>query len=203
MKTVTIEVGGMLSTLSARGVEKQLARVLGVRKAEVNYVSGSATVSYDESVTDIKAIKAQVHECGYHCAGESLPKHVCVPEDPPTAAMALPSAPVHEHAAHVRRAEPVTHGAHTGEMAHEMGHGAGMDMQAMARDMRKRFLIAAAFTVPVFVWSPMGGMFTPPAPPFGLAINLWLFLLASRNSQRLRDRPNGGTGGVNMPPMGE
>jgi Cu2+-exporting ATPase len=25
----------------------------------------------------------------------------------------------------------------------------------------------------------MGGMFTPPAPPFGLPLNAWLFLLAS------------------------
>uniref|UniRef100_UPI002FDAF2E5 copper-translocating P-type ATPase n=1 Tax=Elioraea tepidiphila TaxID=457934 RepID=UPI002FDAF2E5 len=63
--------------------------------------------------------------------------------------------------------------------AHEMGHGAGMDMQAMVRDMRNRFLVAFVFTVPIFVYSPMGGMFTPPAPPFGLDLELWLFLLAS------------------------
>jgi len=64
-------------------------------------------------------------------------------------------------------------------MAHDMGHGAGMDMRAMARDMRNRFWIALIFTAPIFVYSPMGGMFKPPAPPFGLALNLWLFLLAS------------------------
>ncbi|MFZ5557440.1 MAG: heavy-metal-associated domain-containing protein [Pseudomonadota bacterium] len=83
MKTITIEVGGMLSALSARGVEKQLAKLPGVHKAEVNYVAGSATVTYDETVTDLKAIKHKVHECGYHCGGEMLPKHLCVPEDPP------------------------------------------------------------------------------------------------------------------------
>ncbi|MBI3345003.1 MAG: heavy-metal-associated domain-containing protein [Gammaproteobacteria bacterium] len=83
MKTVTIEVGGMISALSARGVEKQLAKLTGVYKAEVNYVAGSATVVYDETVTDLKTIKARVHECGYHCTGEMLPKHLCVPEDPP------------------------------------------------------------------------------------------------------------------------
>ncbi len=83
MKTVTIEVGGMISALSARGVEKQLAKLLGVHRAEVNYVAGSATVVYDETVTDLKAIKARVHECGYHCTGEMLPKHLCAPEDPP------------------------------------------------------------------------------------------------------------------------
>ena len=63
--------------------------------------------------------------------------------------------------------------------AHEMGHGAGMDMQAMVRDMRNRFWICLAFAVPIFIYSPMGGMFAPPAPPFGLPLNVWLFLLAS------------------------
>jgi P-type Cu2+ transporter len=69
--------------------------------------------------------------------------------------------------------------AMTHDMAHEMGHGAGMDMQAMVRDMRNRFWISLAFTVPIFVYSPMGDMFTPPAPPFGLDVNVWLFFFAS------------------------
>ncbi|MFZ3173927.1 MAG: heavy metal translocating P-type ATPase [Thiobacillus sp.] len=177
MKTVTIEVGNLLSALSALGVEKQLMTLPGVHKAEVNYVAGSATVVYDETVTNIKTIKARVHECGYHCAGERLPKHICVPEDPPVAAAAIaPAAP----AGHAR--EHAGHAAPAGKaeaMAHEMGHGAGMDAHSMARDMRNRFWVALAFTIPVFVYSPMGGMFTPPAPPFGLPLNIWLFLLAS------------------------
>ena len=52
---------------------------------------------------------------------------------------------------------PRTAGHAKDEMAHEMGHGAGMDMQAMVRDMRNRFWVALAFTVPIFVYSPMGG----------------------------------------------
>ena len=183
MKTATIEIGGLLSTLSARGVEKQLARLPGVHKAEVNYVAGSATVTYDESLIDLKAIKARVYECGYHCAGVLQPKHVCVPEDPPAEAAAMPMP---GHAGHttapaqaVHPAKHAEHAAQKDEMAHEMGHGAGMDMHAMARDMRNRFWIALVFTVPVFIYSPMGGMFVPPAPPFGFSLNLWLFLLAS------------------------
>lgn len=163
MKTVTIEVSGMLSVLSAHGVEKQLAKLPGVHRAEVNYVAGSATVTYDETITGLKTIKARVHECGYHCGGEMLPKHVCAAEDSPSAAM-----PAAEHAGHS------DHGA-----AHDMGHGVGMDMQAMVRDMRKRFWIALIFTVPIFVYSPMGGMFKPPAPPFGVGLSVWLFILAT------------------------
>ncbi len=127
-------------------------------------------------MTDIKTIKARVRECGYHCAGERLPKHICVPEDTPAAAAiapVVPAGPAHEHAGHAAPAGKAD------AMAHEMGHGAGMDAHAMARDMCNRFFIAAVFTVPVFVYSPMGGMFTPPVPPFGLSLNLWLFLLAS------------------------
>ncbi|MDX1251523.1 MAG: copper-translocating P-type ATPase [Gammaproteobacteria bacterium] len=181
MKTITIEVGGLLSALSARGMEKQLAKLPGVHKAEVNYVAGSATVTFDEAVVDLKTIKAKVHECGYHCAGVLQPKHVCVPEDPPAAAVAISPA---AHAGHVHggdtvHAEPAALAGKSEAMAHEMGHGAGMDMHAMARDMRTRFWIALVFTVPVFIYSPMGGMFAPPAPPFGLTLNLWLFLLAS------------------------
>lgn len=83
MKTVTIEVSGLLSAMSASGVEKQLAKLTGVLKAEVNYVAGSATVEYNETLVDLKTLKARVHECGYHCTGEMLPKHVCVPEGSP------------------------------------------------------------------------------------------------------------------------
>lgn len=49
MKTSVIEVSGLLSVLSTRGVEKQLMKLPGIEKAEVNYVSGSATVVYDET----------------------------------------------------------------------------------------------------------------------------------------------------------
>ncbi len=179
MKTAIIEIGGLLSTLSARGVEKQLAKLQGVHKAEVNYVAGSATVVYDETAIDLKAIKARVHECGYHCAGEQMPKHVCVPEDPPAAAvMPMP------HAAHGEHEAPEAHAEHaapgkTDAMAHEMGHGGSMDMQAMVSDMRNRFWVCLLFSIPIFIYSPMGGLFTPPAPPFNLDLNQWLFVLAT------------------------
>ncbi len=178
MKTSVIEIGGLLSVLSARGVEKQLARLPGVRKAEVNYVAGSATVTYDETAVDLKTIKARVHECGYHCAGEQLPKHVCEPEDPPGEA-AVVSMPGHAEHARAAVAEHAGHAGAKDEMAHEMGHGGGMDMQAMVRDMRNRFWVCLIFTIPIFVYSPMGGLFSSPSPPFGLDLNVWLFLLAT------------------------
>lgn len=64
------------------------------------------------------------------------------------------------------------------DMAHEMGHG-GKNLSAMVRDMRTRFWICLIFTVPIFVYAPMGAMWQAPAPPFGLELNLWLFFFAS------------------------
>lgn len=49
----------------------------------------------------------------------------------------------------------------------------------MVRDMRNRFWICLAFSVPIVVYAPLGGLFAPPTPPFGLELNLWLFFLAS------------------------
>ena len=88
-----------------------------------------------------------------------------------------PPAPATEnHAGHTAPAAPAA--VMPADMAHEMGHGGG-DMAAMVRDMRNRFWICLVFTIPIFLYAPMGGFFTPPAPPFGLKLDLWLFFLAS------------------------
>jgi Cu2+-exporting ATPase len=86
-----------------------------------------------------------------------------------------PAASDHEgHAAHGATSSPMS-----ADMAQEMGHGGNMDLPAMVRDMRNRFWICLVFSVPIFIYSPMGNMFRAPAPPFGLPLNQWLFGLAS------------------------
>ena len=102
------------------------------------------------------------------------------PADPKAAA---PPAAADGHTGHAG------HSGHAGDggspspmssdMAAEMGHGGNMDLPAMVRDMRNRFWICFVFTVPIFIYSPMGNMFPAPAPPFGLPLNQWLFSLAS------------------------
>ncbi|TIX38758.1 MAG: ATPase P, partial [Mesorhizobium sp.] len=64
-------------------------------------------------------------------------------------------------------------------MAHEMGHGAGMDTQGMVKDMRNRFFISLVFSLPVFAMEPMGLGEPWLRPPFGLSEDLAMFLLAS------------------------
>ena len=95
-----------------------------------------------------------------------------------SAPMAGPAIPAAEHKGHEGHAAHGAQPAMSADMAHEMGHD-GSDMAAMVRDMRNRFWICLVFTVPIFVYAPMGGMFEPPAPPFGLDLNLWLFFFAS------------------------
>jgi Cu2+-exporting ATPase len=95
------------------------------------------------------------------------------PTGAPSAAPAAPAGKGHEgHAA------PGAQPAKAADMAHEMGH-TGEDLPAMVRDMRNRFWVCLIFTVPIFVYAPMGDFFKPPTPPFGLELNLWLFFFAS------------------------
>ena len=77
MKTSTIEVGELVSTLSAAGVHRQLSTLPGVHHTDVNYVAGSATVHYDDARVTVEAIRQRVVDCGYHCRGELVPAHVC------------------------------------------------------------------------------------------------------------------------------
>ncbi|MFZ5557458.1 MAG: heavy metal translocating P-type ATPase [Pseudomonadota bacterium] len=179
MTSSVIEVGGLFSALCAQGVEKRLRELPGVEQAEVSYVTGTATVTYDETKTDLRAIKGRIGDCGYHCSGELLPKHVCRHDDPPAAA--APAHPAAGHAAHAPRdrARDVHAGHSKDEMADEMGHGAGMDMADMARDMRNRFVVALVFAVPVFLYASVMTQFLQLQPPFGLEMSKFLFVLAS------------------------
>ena len=92
----------------------------------------------------------------------------------PAAAQSDPVGAAHERHA-VSSAQPAMSDA----TAREMGHGEGNDLPSMARDMRNRFWICLVFSVPIFVYSPMGNLFPPPGPPFGMPLNRWLFFLAS------------------------
>src|SRR5581483_10475450 len=174
MQTTVLEVGGMLSVLDPQGVEKQLKRMPGVHTASVNIATNTAVIGYDEAVANVEALRTKITECGFHCQGEVLPHHTCavLPTSSPAVTEHVDAATkrVHHttapapkasgvHARHERRAAPTRAPAMSHDMAQEMGHGAGMDMQAMVRDMRNRFWIALVFSIPIFLFSPMGTNF--------------------------------------------
>ncbi len=204
MKEAILQIEGWMSCLDARGIEKRLMAARGVHHVEANFMSGTATVHYDESQVSLADLKKLVADCGCECTGESLPQHIVKPSDPPVAAtmdhsihaghtMPMPAKALEhgERAGHAvpmpTAPEPIEHAGHaivSGEMAgmaHEMGHGVGMSMDAMVRDMRNRFLVALIFAVPIFVYSPL---FTDVIKivlpvPFGLNVKVFSFFLAT------------------------
>ncbi|HEX6744556.1 MAG TPA: heavy metal translocating P-type ATPase [Solirubrobacteraceae bacterium] len=163
-ETVVVHVGGMHCASEKAVVEQVLGRRPGVLAVEANPVAQTATVTFDPAHTSVDDLRAWVQECGYHCAGQSTPAHVCDP------LVAVDHGP-HDHAA-VERADE----------AHGHGHGghAGMSMDAMVADMRNRFLVALVFTVPTVLWSMVGTKLlgTELATPFGLDRDVWLLTLS-------------------------
>src|SRR5262249_53006952 len=55
-----------------------------------------------------------------------------------------------------------------------------MSMSSMVADMRNRFLVAALFSVPILLWSPIGRdvLHFSVAAPFGLRDDVWSLLLS-------------------------
>ena len=102
---------------------------------------------------------------------------------PVSTAATAPVAAEGEHAGHAM-ATPSTAAPAKGEMAqmaHAMGHGAGMGMDEMVRDMRNRFLVAFIISIPVFLYSPLATEVfgIELATPFGIDPKLLLFLLST------------------------
>ena len=92
MKTSVIEVRGMLSALSAHGVEKRIGKVRGVESVTVNYAAGSATVRYDEVLLEIADIKAAVHRIRVSGCRRVTP-HACERPHKPARKRAVIPAP--------------------------------------------------------------------------------------------------------------
>lgn len=158
MKEAVFESGGLLRGSSAPALEAHLRRHPGIHRVEANYMSDTATVMYDEKAVSEHEIKNMIEECGYHCRGVALPRHICEPE--PEKEKISPEA---------------------ARMAHEMGHAPGEDMEAMARDIQNRFLLTFALAIAVTLYSPLvsdylGIMLKT---PFGMPNDVFLFLLST------------------------
>jgi copper chaperone CopZ len=169
--TAVLRVGGLHYASEKSVVEQVLGRRPGVVAVEANPVAQTATVTYDPAETSVEELRLWVEKCGSHCAGKSVPGHVC---DPLADGAAARAGMAHDHAAMERAGHAHGHG-------HGHGHGghAGMSMEAMARDMRNRFLVALVFTIPTVAWSMVGSelLGTELATPFDIDRDVWQFLL--------------------------
>jgi Cu2+-exporting ATPase len=178
--TAVLDVSGLQWASEQNVVRAALGRRTGVIEVEVNPVGQTATVTFDPRATSLAELRRWVEECGYHCAGQSVPSHICDP-------MTAPGPPGGEHAHHPapavlerpaesasREQGPAPHGT----MGHG-GHGA-LSMEAMVADMRNRFVVAAVLSVPILIWSPIGReVLRLDVPvPFGLREDVWALLLS-------------------------
>ncbi|HYO17975.1 MAG TPA: heavy metal translocating P-type ATPase, partial [Dermatophilaceae bacterium] len=170
-RSIVLDVGGLHWAISAPVVENVLSRRPGVMSVQANAVAQTASVTYDPARTSVAELSGWVRDCGYHCAGLSVPEYLCDP-------MAEPGA--------ITASAPTDHGtpAEAGRSAQEvMGHGGGhgdMSMDGMVRDMRNRFLVAVVLSVPILLWSPIGRevLGFSVAAPLGLRDDVFSLLLS-------------------------
>jgi len=87
-----------------------------------------------------------------------------------------------DHAAHAGHQAGHDAGPDHGADGMHSGHGhhGGMSMAEMVGDMRRRFLVALVFSVPIFVYSPIAAEVfgLRPAPPFGIRTDVLSLLLS-------------------------
>ncbi|WP_225804019.1 cation-translocating P-type ATPase [Streptomyces sp. NK15101] len=183
--TAVLDVRGLNWASQQSTVEAVLGRRPGVVAVEANPVAQSATVVFDPRRTSVAELRRWVTECGYHCAGQSVPAHLCDPmtePDPPTPTGAATPPPTPAEAAPQPHTHPPSAPETVGSPHEAMGHGghAGMSMASMVADMRNRFLVAVFFSIPILIWSPIGeDVFGLHAPvPFGLRQDVWALLLS-------------------------
>ena len=183
----------------ATALEKSVQALAGVLGANANFVAGTLRVEYDPARVSPGAITSAIRACGFTFSRGFEASHGAAASyahaDAPAHGRAHARAPVTAHTPAHTDAPVSAHGPAHGH-AHDPDHGGaqkapaesphdahagmhhGSDLHAAARDMRRRFLVALAFAVPVFLWSPMGLM-EPPPTPFGIDRELWLFVLGS------------------------
>ena len=132
--TAVLEMAGVGWASEKLVVESTLRRLPGVRSVDANPVSQTVTVVYDPAVTRVAELRQWVEDCGYHCAGQSVPHHLCSPTDEP----APPPRREEAHPGHGEHAERETE--ETPPSPHAvMGHG-GHGAMSMAEIVAPRIL---------------------------------------------------------------
>ncbi len=173
-ETTVMDTRGLQWASSKARIEAVLGRRPGVVAVIANPVAQTATVTFDSGSTSVAELVQWIRECGLHCRGQSVPEHICDPLEEPDSEV-LP----HEH----REGPADEHGGERmGEPHAVMGHGGhgAMSMASMVADMRRRFLVAAIFSIPIVLWSPIGRdvLSFDVAAPFGLRDDVWSLLLS-------------------------
>lgn len=169
----------------AEELEAELRTSTGVTKARVDFANSVVHVEYESDVVSAAEVRSLIDRSGR-----------CSCEDQPASSHA-------GHLAHRAQMAPITmgtthdrmqyempstaaHGVHEAEHGKAMSH-AGMDhdmsaprmAKAMEADMRNRFLVALALTIPTVLYSPLGTDVFNVNLPTGPFSHNWIMLVLS------------------------
>jgi P-type Cu2+ transporter len=144
--TVVLDVSGVHWAASKSVAEAVLSRRPGVIDVAANPVPQTATVTYDPSRTSLAELAGWVRDCGYHCAGQSVPDHICDPLAEPAAATDKHDHPQATSQVHSEHGPAHDHGDTEHGPAHDHGdteHGVGHDHVITAAPGEQRTTIPA------------------------------------------------------------
>ncbi len=162
---IEVDIRNAYDASEYAGLEECLRGLQGVTAVHLDRTRGVAHLGYDPAVTTPEALEGYLSRCGYRCDCYSRPGSI--------AQTGHPRVGIKEHAEHVPAVKAEEHAA----MGHgeQAGHGA-----AMVADLFRRFIISTLLSLPLIIFSPIGGSFgLPGEPPFGLSMGLFGFLLAT------------------------
>jgi Cu2+-exporting ATPase len=171
-RTEVLDVRGLRYATEQNVVEAVLGRRPGVIAVHANATAQTATVTFNPDEATVQDLRDWVRDCGYHCAGMSVPGHLCeaLPATDRTAELAA-GQDAHASMAHEPEAMHAGHDHHGGD---------AMSMAAMANDMRNRFVVALVFALIITMYSHIGmdilGLHLP--VPFGIRGDVWQLLLS-------------------------
>ncbi len=120
--TAVLDVRGLHWASEQNVVEATLRRRPGVLDVQVNPVAQAATVRFDPDHTSLAQLRRWIQDCGYHCAGQSVPSHICDPMTEPRPSQPAQAAPRigHKHGpapepspAETGRPDDVGHAGHS------------------------------------------------------------------------------------------
>jgi P-type Cu2+ transporter len=158
----SVVVEDLRCTCCAHDVLEAVRALEGVRSARLDYQDAELRVDYDSALIDEEAVCQAVRARGYRCEGD-------------------PGGATTGRLAHTAQLAPITCGTKCDRMQYELPHtgadayhhdpsheapdeghgGMSHDMSdpamaaAMERDMRNRFFVALALTIPVVLLSPL------------------------------------------------
>jgi P-type Cu2+ transporter len=158
----SVVVEDLRCTCCAEGVLEAVRALEGVRSAELDYQRAELQVECQPALIGEEAVRQSVRERGYRCEGD-------------------PGGTTTGRLAHTAQLAPITCGTKCDRMQYELPHtragakhhdpseeaaheghgGMSHDMSdptmaaAMERDMRNRFFVALALTIPVVLLSPL------------------------------------------------